>query len=280
MEAPTNEAAGPAEDTAKTKPPQRQCNSCGKSLDNLQVCGRCKSAYYCSKDCQTKDWKNHKKPCKEKAAAHNNKPPASSTSGGAASRAKPEPPKGLSQHIDKPFTRLENKTFLHDLPEIDVYRLLIDSFRMRQEDNYKFLGDADIDSLYDGSANSLRPFRKFIARAERKTGILPPWWNASKRDACIALGMKGGDEWADLKCCVEKSDIMEHYEDSRMPMKLRMLAEFICGIASWTQAQGGGGPMRRILMEQEASTGGGGGTIIIDSSPFVNSFLGGLRMNG
>jgi hypothetical protein len=30
----------------------------------LMKCQRCKAAYYCSKECQVADWKNHKKRCK------------------------------------------------------------------------------------------------------------------------------------------------------------------------------------------------------------------------
>ena len=38
------------------------CASCGK-LDDLRSCGRCHLAKYCSRDCQAKGWKKHKKVC-------------------------------------------------------------------------------------------------------------------------------------------------------------------------------------------------------------------------
>ncbi len=40
------------------------CHFCkkGKGI-TIQKCARCKSVGYCSKECQTKDWKNHKKEC-------------------------------------------------------------------------------------------------------------------------------------------------------------------------------------------------------------------------
>jgi len=45
-----------------------KCNKCGKSPGNetekLQFCGACKKVEYCSKDCQKKDWKDHKTACK------------------------------------------------------------------------------------------------------------------------------------------------------------------------------------------------------------------------
>ena len=44
---------------------EMKCGSCFKSLDGIgKKCTRCKSVYYCNKECQVKDWKeNHKKDC-------------------------------------------------------------------------------------------------------------------------------------------------------------------------------------------------------------------------
>ena len=39
------------------------CAKCKKSANNLQVCGRCKVASYCSKECQRHDWTKHKWSC-------------------------------------------------------------------------------------------------------------------------------------------------------------------------------------------------------------------------
>lgn len=41
-----------------------QCYTCCKSYD-LQRCSKCKSIRYCSKECQTADWKYHKQECKK-----------------------------------------------------------------------------------------------------------------------------------------------------------------------------------------------------------------------
>lgn len=37
---------------------------CGKKDKEMKKCGRCKKIYYCSKECQIKDWQNHKSECK------------------------------------------------------------------------------------------------------------------------------------------------------------------------------------------------------------------------
>ncbi|KIJ65882.1 hypothetical protein HYDPIDRAFT_87876 [Hydnomerulius pinastri MD-312] len=39
-----------------------KCRVCDEE-DGLLVCSRCKSVAYCSKECQTRDWKSHKKEC-------------------------------------------------------------------------------------------------------------------------------------------------------------------------------------------------------------------------
>ena len=44
----------------------KRCGFCEKMIAELKHCKRCKTANYCSKECQTKDWeKRHKKDCKE-----------------------------------------------------------------------------------------------------------------------------------------------------------------------------------------------------------------------
>jgi len=39
------------------------CSNCGKSDKKLLRCGRCKKVYYCSRDCQSKDWVTHRRNC-------------------------------------------------------------------------------------------------------------------------------------------------------------------------------------------------------------------------
>ena len=40
----------------------KSCNNCGK-MENLKLCSRCRSVFYCSVDCQRSHWKQHKKTC-------------------------------------------------------------------------------------------------------------------------------------------------------------------------------------------------------------------------
>ena len=44
---------------------EKCCNGCGKTNVKLSKCGRCLSAFYCSKECQATDHITHKKECKK-----------------------------------------------------------------------------------------------------------------------------------------------------------------------------------------------------------------------
>ncbi|PFH61460.1 hypothetical protein XA68_17291 [Ophiocordyceps unilateralis] len=214
-----------------------ECIHCKKSPPEVKLrnCAKCSSALYCSRDCQKADWKAHKKIC-----GKNRDGPTTTT-------------KGLETVIDNPFTRLENRTWLHDRSEKDVYGLLIDAYRLRVEDMYSFEGEADMDSIYGGAPNGLRGFRRFLQRVEKSSGLMPPWWDADKKKECEALGMSSS-QWHDLQCAVEKSDIVDHYGNPQFPMQLRMFAELVYG-----RAPGGtsGTAMRQLLMAMENGTNGG-----------------------
>jgi len=43
----------------------KSCNNCGK-MNNIKLCSRCRSVYYCSVECQRCNWKQHKKNCNKK----------------------------------------------------------------------------------------------------------------------------------------------------------------------------------------------------------------------
>jgi hypothetical protein len=45
------------------EPPKSSCSRCNEPT--TQKCAACKSTYYCGSECQTKDWKDHKKNCKD-----------------------------------------------------------------------------------------------------------------------------------------------------------------------------------------------------------------------
>ncbi|KAK1834852.1 hypothetical protein QBC39DRAFT_251694 [Podospora conica] len=199
------------------------CEKCKKGPPEvpLKQCAKCNVTTYCSRDCQKADWKTHKKICsKQSNPGH----PGPSTHGAS-------PHQGTDQPATRPFTRLQNRTWLHDRSERDVYRLLIDAYRMRADDLFTMEGVAEPGSVYGGAADSGGAFARFLDRVEQAgRGILPSWWNAEKRAECIAMGL-GGEEWQSLKRRLGKADVQEHYGDPRFPMQLRMFAESVYGVA-------------------------------------------------
>lgn len=155
----------------------------------------------------------------------------------------------MDQPIPNPFTRLDTGKWLHDRPEVDVYRLLIESYRMRMEDDYTIEGDPDEDSIYGGASDGLPGFRRYLRRVSSKTGLLPSWWTAENAKLCQKLGKAGGEDWYDLSACIEKSDIIEHYGDPQFPMQLRMFGEAVYGTAPGGMS---GTAMRKMLASMEA----------------------------
>ena len=213
----------PSASNNDSNPPQ--CAKCGNT-DNLKRCAKCHTTQYCTRECQKADWKEHKKTCSGNAASRNTSGSAS-TAGNTSSTGTQSAPKALIADLKKPFTALQEKKWLHNRPEKDVYKLLIDACRLRLDDDYKFSGDCDDDSIYGGASNGYGHFRKFLRKAENKAGLLPPWWSQGKAAECMRLGQQPG--WSDLNCAIEKSDIMEHYGDADMPMQMRMFVESIYG---------------------------------------------------
>lgn len=186
-------------------PKTRVCSACKKpeppeptSEQTLKKCARCQITIYCSRDCQKAHWKaDHKKRCI--------------------------------------WGAISNNIYLDSLSEEAAMEQLIDAYRLRVEDDYKFRGDAH--GLYS-MEDPLDDFEEFLDLAEaqmskegkdgqKRSGILPKWWCEEKRNACERKAMRGG--WSSISCAVEKSDIQEHYKDDTMPMKLRMLAETVYG---------------------------------------------------
>lgn len=204
------------------------CSTCHKlqaELTNtLKRCAKCQGALYCSRKCQTNDWKNHKRNCFSQA------PSAQSSATPPTPPPNPGPERPTGRHnpgfnaINSLFG-LNNDDYLHAFPEKEAFAQLIDCFRMRMGDEYTY-GQNNI-GIY-AEESPVPVFKRFLDLAESRPGLLPPWWNAEKRRECERISMDRNG-WSDINCAVEKSDIMEHYNNNTMPMMLRVLGEKIYG---------------------------------------------------
>jgi splicing suppressor protein 51 len=153
----------------------------------------------------------------------------------------------------KPFTAISKNLFFHDRPEEKTFQLLIDTQRMRQQDEYSIDGINMPGSIYDKEPSSEKAFREFIRKAQGVPGYLPPWWKETSTDDCIEYARNSTG--FSLAAAQEKQDIQKTWGDDRMPMKLRMVAERVYG-----NTPGGfkGDSMLAMMAGQEGGGGGGG----------------------
>lgn len=127
-----------------------------------------------------------------------------------------------------PFQALTDGSYLHNIPEQEAYRNLINSYRLRVTDEYNFSDTKKEFSRYTDNPQPLRGFQRYLDRVEAKNGLCPPWWTSDKRQACETLAADQS-QWSCIYKPTEKHDIINHYHDSMKPMQLRMFAEKVEG---------------------------------------------------
>lgn len=170
----------------------------------------------------------------------------------------------LDINIKKPFHRLHAKTWLHGRSERDVYKLLIDTYRLRVVEDNNLTGNVDVDSPYGGATadGGTSGFRRFLRMAQRIPGLLPEWWCPAKTTECIQMGCRTRG-W-NVEATITIRAIMMYYGDNSMPMQLRMLGEQIYGTGPG--GQNGAGVMQLQLQIESR----GFETGYLDSSPLFH----------
>ncbi|GFP57872.1 hypothetical protein TASIC1_0009020900 [Trichoderma asperellum] len=215
------------EDSPEESVPHSACARCqhNPAIDRpgltLLTCEKCESVEYCSFNCQLGDWTAHQVMyCVNPATI----PPEH--------LAKPHIAAFLKTPLPNPFARLSKGIWLHDRHKQDVYTLLIDSFRLRESDDYWYAGLTKSESIYNGKESSCSLFRMFLDWAEIKE-LMPPWWSHKKRVECIDLGLdRSFDNFHDLGAMTRDVEILVVYESAMMLMQLRMFAESVLGTGS------------------------------------------------
>ncbi|KAI0487294.1 hypothetical protein F4859DRAFT_509866 [Xylaria cf. heliscus] len=171
------------------------CAKCKKKRDDEQVRKCCDGTYYCNRKCERANYTNHKEFCTKPVVVKEPAPPL------------PEP--ALIKDIYDPFTRLKRGDYLQGRPDIDVYKILIDTYRLRLSDDNFFAGVRHGDSIYDRSKDEVADFHRFLDRAKAIPRMMPSWWDAKKEAECVELGRQTG--WSSLTAMTNESDVRKHY---------------------------------------------------------------------
>lgn len=244
--------------------PTRTCTNCKKrELPNprtdqkLKRCARCRSALYCSRACQRADWKRgHQRACSVGAIMVGNSYLDSLLSEESA----------MDQLIDAYRLRVEDERMYcarlrgryttNNSPDHDSRQALQFAFqdfrdfldlaecadsKSNSHEEYELSSsspssssthdnnDTDTNSASSPSSSSSS---SLSTSTKNRQSILPRWWNAEKRAYCEQRALNQAsdqDIWSNLLRPAGKDDILEHYQDQSMPMKLRMLAERVYG---------------------------------------------------
>jgi len=85
-----------------------------------------------------------------------------------------------------PFTAIDRNVLLHDRTEEKTYQLLIDTLRMRQEDEYALNGELMSGTMYNQEPSSEKAFQALIRKAKAVPGLLPPWWDERSTEKCLS----------------------------------------------------------------------------------------------
>jgi len=132
----------------------------------------------------------------------------------------------MTMKIDKPFHHIGKGTWLKDHPEQDVYKLLIDAYRLRVLENFRRAGGQG-DNIYGAAPDGRDGFLDFLHLAHRQ-GLLPEWFSNESEDACLAMGLSD-NYWSSLAGCAKPEELNKHYGDPLMSMQLRLFVDQVYG---------------------------------------------------
>ncbi|KAI1296466.1 hypothetical protein F5Y03DRAFT_294331 [Xylaria venustula] len=208
------------------------CSNCNKQrAANQPMRECCTDIYYCNRKCERADFRRHKDHCHKLITQTPTAPTsqhAPQDASQSAPQEDPQPPlETLFKGIEDPFHRLKRGNYLQNRDDMNVYEILIDSYRLRMEDNEYFAKVRLADSIYGGARNGMEGFRDFLKRAKAVPHLLPYSWDKNKQAECEGLGREQG--WSSLAKKIKDVDVNKHYQDRYIVMQLRLLAEFIYG---------------------------------------------------
>ncbi|RMZ92282.1 hypothetical protein DV736_g500, partial [Chaetothyriales sp. CBS 134916] len=250
-------------------PTSMPCANCQHTVQvtafaKTRQCAKCNLVTYCSRTCERTHYQKHKKECGKKGqslASSSSKGEAGGSGSGSGNsnsgRIRPPPLAAPSTAAllpfprqTKPFEALKKKEWLL-LPSATqqywqqhVYMLLIDAFRLHQDDGMTFASVAEIGSIYhNDNADSAVAFEFGFLPVAQQEQLLPTWMTRKTGrfhgHECVEFGMKnadlhmgGGEEgkaWGGLKTRVTEEDIVKWYGGESMVLQMRVFAWQVYG---------------------------------------------------
>ena len=186
------------------------CDKCFASAselpNNLRLCTGCRCLSYCSKECQTKHWPEHKPFC------------------------------GLIQGKGAPNSFLSH--IGSSKGEGCVIEMLVDSYRIRVEHDHLYRQE-NHGFYYEGkqlpagnlfaNGDVYADFQNYLDCAER-SGILPEWWDFYKRVECLAQAVDRKGNEQNVFTSIEEDKLMYRYGGDRQNRtNIIILAELVVG---------------------------------------------------
>ncbi|KAL2839186.1 hypothetical protein BJY01DRAFT_250604 [Aspergillus pseudoustus] len=197
-------------------PAGAHCSAIRTTEPPFRLCAKCRLTRYCSRGWLKADYKIHKKICSQNAAAreHMN-----------------NPPRHLSKLVKKPYHKLRDRAWLHDRPRQDVYRMLIDAYRLRMDDEWRSSGQADPKSIYcEGVDSGHDGFHTFIMQADiadvanGSAKLMPHDWNVTDVIECVTQYSMKKEAWSSLSQKINEDYVYEHYRSYSLGQQLRIFA--------------------------------------------------------
>lgn len=208
----------------------RYCDNCGDSWPDQKLfhCNKCRTTTCLRCQCLSGGgFHSHVQDCMVFPGNCIVGPPTASRSE-TSQQPVISPRRGLTEPREEPFTNLQAQSWLHGRPEDDVYRLLIDSYRLHSFDKFHFEKANKLGTIFAGATDSANDFSSYLSAAAGRPLLLPRWWTRANHQDCVRMGLRHA-QFHDLHVQLSHAMVVDYYRDASFPTQLRLFAEQVLG---------------------------------------------------